>query len=200
MAIFSNVEPLKMWVHKILPLVYDDSMSYYETLCKVVAKLNEVVKLSNEQTEYLNTWLTTTEESLERWKDDTETSLEEKINTDLGAAIDRLETEFADELLDAEGMIYGTQNDEPVGIGSPYWDNNANYFVAESQNNAQLSSLNATGNTLDGTPEPSFADKNAKYYRERAEAWAVGEVNGVDVPESDDTHENNAEFYANQDS
>ena len=60
MAIFSNVEPLKMWVHKILPLVYDDSMSYYETLCKVVQKLNEVVSLSNEQTEYLNTWLTTT--------------------------------------------------------------------------------------------------------------------------------------------
>lgn len=198
MAIFSNVEHLKMWVHKILPLVYDDSMSYYETLCKVVAKLNEVVTLSNEQTDYLNNWLTTTEESLERWKDDTETSLENKITTDLGAAIDRLETEFADELLDAEGMIYGTQNGQPVPIESQYWDNNANYFVTKSQNNAQLSSLHATGNTLDGTPEPSFVDKNAKYFRERAESWAVGKINGVDVPDTDDTHENNAKYYAEQ--
>ena len=32
--------PFKFWCHKILPLVYDDSLSYYEFLCKV----NEVVQ------------------------------------------------------------------------------------------------------------------------------------------------------------
>ena len=30
---------------KILPLVYDDSLSYYETICKFVQKLNEVIEL-----------------------------------------------------------------------------------------------------------------------------------------------------------
>lgn len=34
--------------HPILPLVYDDSLSYYEVLCKVVYKLNEAIKLVNE--------------------------------------------------------------------------------------------------------------------------------------------------------
>ena len=29
--------------YKILPLVYDQTLSYYETLCKVVDKINEVI-------------------------------------------------------------------------------------------------------------------------------------------------------------
>lgn len=33
---------MKIGCQKILPLVYDDSLSYYEVLCKVVAKLNEL--------------------------------------------------------------------------------------------------------------------------------------------------------------
>ena len=37
------IEKLKFYCQKILPLVYDDSLSYYETICKVAAKLNEVV-------------------------------------------------------------------------------------------------------------------------------------------------------------
>lgn len=33
----------KFWCQKVLPLVYDDSLSYYEVLCKVVAYLNDMV-------------------------------------------------------------------------------------------------------------------------------------------------------------
>lgn len=32
---------------KILPLVYDESLSYYEVLCKFSAKLNEVIETIN---------------------------------------------------------------------------------------------------------------------------------------------------------
>ena len=38
------MNPLKFIAHKILPLVYDESLSYYEVLCKVVAKVNEVIE------------------------------------------------------------------------------------------------------------------------------------------------------------
>ena len=38
-----TVERLRYWCFKVLPLVYDDSLSYYEVLCKVVAKLNEII-------------------------------------------------------------------------------------------------------------------------------------------------------------
>lgn len=37
----------KRWVHKVLPAVYDESLSYYDLLCKVMAKLNETIELSN---------------------------------------------------------------------------------------------------------------------------------------------------------
>ena len=41
------LETFKFWCFKVLPLVYDDSLSYYEVLNNVVNKLNEVVNLSN---------------------------------------------------------------------------------------------------------------------------------------------------------
>ena len=37
------ISPFKFWCQKVLPLVYDDSLSYYELLCKVVKYLNEVI-------------------------------------------------------------------------------------------------------------------------------------------------------------
>lgn len=41
------VEPLKYHVQAVLPTVYDDSLSYYELLNKVVQKLNEVIEQTN---------------------------------------------------------------------------------------------------------------------------------------------------------
>lgn len=32
------------WCQKVLPLVYDESLSYYEVLCKIRDKLNELIK------------------------------------------------------------------------------------------------------------------------------------------------------------
>lgn len=46
-----NIETLRFWCRKVLPLVYDDSLSYYEVLCKVAAKLNEVIENENTQNE-----------------------------------------------------------------------------------------------------------------------------------------------------
>lgn len=40
-------EPVKFWCFKVLPLVYDDSLSYYEVLCKIKAKLNELIAEMN---------------------------------------------------------------------------------------------------------------------------------------------------------
>ena len=39
-----ELKPMKFWSQKILPLVYDDSLSYYEVLCKVVNKINEIIE------------------------------------------------------------------------------------------------------------------------------------------------------------
>lgn len=57
-GIFNYITPVKNWCYKVLPLVYDDSLSYYEFLCKVVAKLNEVIKSVDSIPEYIASLLT----------------------------------------------------------------------------------------------------------------------------------------------
>ena len=53
-----NDRPFRFWCHRILPLVYDESLSYYELLCKVVAYLNhmleDVTQLTNDVEELTN--------------------------------------------------------------------------------------------------------------------------------------------------
>ena len=39
----SNIEKVKFWCHKVIPLIYDDSLSYYEVVCKVAYAINEVI-------------------------------------------------------------------------------------------------------------------------------------------------------------
>lgn len=42
------LRPFRYWCQKILPLVYDDSLSYYELLCKVVNYLNKTMEEANQ--------------------------------------------------------------------------------------------------------------------------------------------------------
>lgn len=42
------INKVRFWCQKVLPLVYDNSLSYYELLCKVVTKLNEVIDTTND--------------------------------------------------------------------------------------------------------------------------------------------------------
>lgn len=53
MSNFNEVTPLYYWVQKVLPLVYDDSLSYYELLNKVVKKLNDLIKNNSELPAYI---------------------------------------------------------------------------------------------------------------------------------------------------
>lgn len=49
---YNILEPIKFYCQKVLPLVYDDSLSYYELLCKVVDYLNNTINEVN--TNYKN--------------------------------------------------------------------------------------------------------------------------------------------------
>lgn len=50
---FKNVETMKYWCQKVLPLVYDDSLSYYEVLNKVVNKLNDLISNNDKLPVYI---------------------------------------------------------------------------------------------------------------------------------------------------
>ena len=40
---YKNLTHFRMWCQKVLPLVYDNSLSYYEVLCKVVDYINNLI-------------------------------------------------------------------------------------------------------------------------------------------------------------
>lgn len=46
--------PFKFWCHKVLPLVYDDSISYYEFLCKVAKLVNDISEHNVQQDEAIS--------------------------------------------------------------------------------------------------------------------------------------------------
>lgn len=52
------IEYLKWMTYAVMPLVYDESLSYVELLNKVVAKLNEVIKETNYLSEHIDAVLT----------------------------------------------------------------------------------------------------------------------------------------------
>ena len=55
--VYNEMGNFRFWCQKVLPLVYDDSLSYYELLCKVVDTLNEVITNLNNFNEDINNLL-----------------------------------------------------------------------------------------------------------------------------------------------
>lgn len=83
-----HIDPLRLWVHKVLPVVYDDSLSYYEVLAKVTKKLNEVIDLTEEQNQYIEEFSTNLTNAINHWEDGMEqewSSYKSGLNNEWGA-------------------------------------------------------------------------------------------------------------------
>lgn len=75
---YNELKHFKFWCQKVLPLVYDDSLSYYEVLCKVVDYINKMIddeKTIIAQIDELRKEL----EIVQKWIDDFDTSFAEEI-------------------------------------------------------------------------------------------------------------------------
>lgn len=104
-------EQFQFYCQKVLPLVYDDSLSYYEVLCKLRTYLNEVIKNNNEMMDTLSrliTWIDTqlevyTKEQLNEWLNDG--TLESLIN-------DVLLKDLSDRVTHLENRIVEFQGDK----------------------------------------------------------------------------------------
>lgn len=96
---YTKLENFRFWCMKVLPLVYDDSLSYYEVLCKVVKYINEIIeneKVLSDGIEELKSEL----EIVQKWINDFDTSYAEKIIKDC------LATMIFVEISDAGYIIY----------------------------------------------------------------------------------------------
>ena len=73
-----TINPLQAWLQTVIPVVYDDSLSYLEFLGKVMAKMNELIASDAAQSAALQEFLATFEgdltqtvaDYLDVWKDD----------------------------------------------------------------------------------------------------------------------------------
>lgn len=80
-----NIEKLRFWCFKVLPLVYDDSLSYMEVLCKVKNKLNEMIDSMSELSDTVKE-LQDAVAQIQHWIDTFDTSIIEKwINEHLAS-------------------------------------------------------------------------------------------------------------------
>ncbi len=82
------ISPLKVWVQNILPVVYDDSLSYLEIVAKINAKTNEIITQTNENTHAIETLAETIAElgdieELRALLDEVETIVDDLYTTDL---------------------------------------------------------------------------------------------------------------------
>ena len=59
---FYKMKQFKFWCQKVLPCVYDESLSYYELLCKVVDYINQLVANDKVIQEYIENWDTDLQE------------------------------------------------------------------------------------------------------------------------------------------
>lgn len=75
---YKTLQTFRYWCQKVLPLVYDDSLSYYEILCKVVTYINNLInqdKIFGEELEYLRKEL----QKVNEWINNFDTSYIEEI-------------------------------------------------------------------------------------------------------------------------
>lgn len=71
----------RFWCQKVLPLVYDDSLSYYEVLCKVVQYINNIIDSENDVIKYVDE-LKAELKVVQDWIDNFNTDYAEKVIAD----------------------------------------------------------------------------------------------------------------------
>lgn len=172
----NNLKPFRFWCQKVLPLVYDDSLSYYELLCRVVDYINkliddetQLVEAYSKLQDYVNNYfdnLDVTEEinnKLDEMAKDG--SLNSLIANYINPLIDE-QTAYNVETREILGSQIAAQNNEIAGIraavGSPLKASTA----AEMNDENRIYVY--TGN------ESGYVNGNWYYYN--GSAWASGGV------------------------
>ena len=101
MANLVNITKFRWWANKVLPAVYDDSLSYYEVLTKMCAKLDEIIDNENEQNkiiENLPTDVSQFAEMLEEFKTSMETEFDTFTDA-INASIEEFESEVNEKIV-----------------------------------------------------------------------------------------------------
>lgn len=104
------------WCQKVLPLVYDDSLSYYEVLCKISHKINEIIKWSDNVNSNLSV-INNTIEKIKKALEVIESKIENILNENVYAnkvVTNRLKNWNSDYTFTNNGMSYKNEADKSI--------------------------------------------------------------------------------------
>ncbi len=154
-----DLRPFKAWCIQILPSIFDESMSYYEVLCKVIKILNnslEDINILKGELENTNSVLDTfrgeTQNQIDTFKEETQNKFDEfKAETQNKVDVFKAEVENQFEELVNGTWIQGTipyleellKQYIPVAIF--FEINNDGYFVANIPETWDEIQFNTTG-------------------------------------------------------
>lgn len=115
---YNPIIPLRFWCQKVIPLVYDNSLSYYEVLCKVVDTLNQLIAVVNPLGEGIEK---TIQQELNKFKVEWEAELQafqaqvnKTINDNneaINARLDGISDEVAQQIANATGPLIQQVNE-----------------------------------------------------------------------------------------
>ena len=166
---YTNMKPFKFWCQKVLPTIYDDSLSYYEVLCKLVKYLNTVIE-NMEKVEANTDALLNAFNLLQGWVNDYFDNLDvqdeidnkldrmvedgtfdryiqpiiESYEGDLQALLNQYASQAQVYVQDSEAWAKGTKNGVDVPSTAPQYHNNSKYWAEQSNGGAQRASNYAT--------------------------------------------------------
>ena len=203
----------RFWCQKVLPLVYDDSISYYEVLGKMVTYLNQVIDNVNADTENVQTLKEAFDELAEYIDEIGEIDIRELtqlINEGVDAAQEALQySEEAHESQQSANQSAINAASSAINAAS------AAELASTMSSNASTSATNAANSALNAINQAESASTSATAAQQsattaesasssaeadalKAEGLAVGQQNGVDVDSSTVYYHKNAKYYAEQ--
>lgn len=215
-----DLNKFRFWCQKVLPLVYDDSISYYEVLGKMVVYLNQVIDNVNADTENVLT-LKEAFDELKEYVDSIADYDIEELEEKLAQAI-----HAAEMATEAEVIVQGYANSASESANNANASainaanaatiaSNSSSSAAESAQNASTSAINAANSALNAINMAESASASAATAEQaaasasgtstsaeadalKAEGYAVGQQNGSDVSSSSPYYHKNAKYYAEQ--
>lgn len=154
---------INFWCQKVIPLVFDDSLSYYEAICKFMQKLNEVISALNNNAECIDELqgkyiiLQRNFDALEVKWEEFKTYIENKFNT------------FKTEITTKEENFETTINNEFNSFKN-YVENYLNNIDVQSYVNIKIDELAESGyfstllTNLGFNPDNYLAKNNTTVY------------------------------------
>ena len=141
-----NLTKLRYWTFKILPLVYDDSLSYYEVLAKVTNKVNELVDSNNTMPQAI------TDEITKQLDESYATNINNKINDAVNTVTENANNQI-DKLASAVNTVTENANNQIDKLANEVYaklisaiatDEGTNTFTKDTKSGGELLFLNGT--------------------------------------------------------